>query len=73
MAKLHLDSLKDVMLKVLLLRGNNLSAQETARQAFVMMGRIRRDVAGMMQACLALVAVVGFRNLLQRVDMNRRQ
>ena len=57
LAKLHLDSLKDVLVMVLLIGDNDLRARETAQQTFVMMWRIYRDVAAMMQACLALVAV----------------
>ena len=61
------------MVKVLLLGDNDLCAQEAAQQTFVMMLCVGRDVAAMVKPRLALVAVDGFRILLQRVDVSRRQ
>jgi hypothetical protein len=57
LAELHLNSRLDAKVKVLLLRDNNLRAQETARQTFIMVRGIDSDVARMMKARVTLVAV----------------
>ena len=54
---LQLDNGSVVLAKVLFLRNDDLRAEDAAQQAFIMMWSIDRDVARVMKARLALVAV----------------
>ena len=54
---LQLDNGSVVLAQVLFLRNDDLRAEDAAQQAFIMVWSIDRDVARVMKARLALVAV----------------